>query len=78
MEIDKSRLEASHTPEAIRHRIGKGKSRSYLRDLVYGAVDGIVTTFAVVAGVSGARLSDGIVVVQNWTEELKRRVPTGN
>ncbi len=30
---------------------------SYLREVVYGAVDGIITTFAVVAGFSGAALS---------------------
>lgn len=32
----------------------------YLRDIVYGANDGVVTTFAVVAGASGAVLGDGI------------------
>jgi len=32
-------------------------ARHYLRDLVYGANDGIITTFAVVAGVSGGALS---------------------
>ena len=30
--------------------------RHYLRDLVYGANDGIITTFAVVAGVAGGSL----------------------
>lgn len=30
--------------------------RHYLRDLVYGANDGIITTFAVVSGVAGAAL----------------------
>jgi VIT1/CCC1 family predicted Fe2+/Mn2+ transporter len=35
----------------------------YLGDLVYGANDGIVTTFAVVAGVTGADLSVRIVVI---------------
>jgi VIT1/CCC1 family predicted Fe2+/Mn2+ transporter len=35
----------------------------YLRDFVYGAVDGAVTTFAVVAGVTGAGLEAGIVIV---------------
>ena len=29
----------------------------YLGDIIYGANDGIVTTFAVVAGVAGAALS---------------------
>lgn len=35
----------------------------YLRDLVFGAVDGTVTTFAVVAGAVGADLNAGIVIV---------------
>lgn len=37
--------------------------RHYLRDLVYGANDGIITTFAVVAGVSGGALSVKAVLV---------------
>ena len=37
--------------------------RTYIRDLVYGANDGIITTFAVVAGVAGAELSARIVLV---------------
>ncbi len=37
--------------------------RRYLRDLVFGAVDGTVTTFAVVAGAVGADLGGGIVLV---------------
>ncbi|MBI4543956.1 MAG: VIT1/CCC1 transporter family protein [Gemmatimonadetes bacterium] len=35
----------------------------YLGDLVYGANDGIITTFAVVAGVAGAELSARIVLI---------------
>ncbi|MDX1608177.1 MAG: VIT1/CCC1 transporter family protein [Candidatus Spechtbacterales bacterium] len=35
----------------------------YLKDAVYAANDGIVTTFAVVAGVVGASLSPGIVLI---------------
>ncbi|MBI5045524.1 MAG: VIT1/CCC1 transporter family protein [Candidatus Niyogibacteria bacterium] len=35
----------------------------FLRSVVYGANDGIVTTFAVVAGVAGAALSPVVVVV---------------
>jgi len=38
-------------------------SGRYLPELIYGANDGIVTTFAVVAGVAGASLSPGIVIV---------------
>jgi len=35
----------------------KATARHYIRDLVYGANDGIITTFAVVAGVTGGELS---------------------
>lgn len=35
----------------------------YLKAAVFGANDGIVTTFAVVAGVSGAKLSPDIIIV---------------
>ena len=37
--------------------------QSYLRDWIYGGVDGVVTTFAVVAGVAGANLSIFVVLV---------------
>jgi VIT1/CCC1 family predicted Fe2+/Mn2+ transporter len=37
--------------------------RHYIRDLVYGAIDGIVTTFAVVAGVTGGALSTQAVLI---------------
>ena len=33
-----------------------GIARHYIRDLVYGANDGLITTFAVVAGVVGGGL----------------------
>ena len=40
-----------------------GILRHYIRDLVYGANDGIITTFAVVAGVAGGDLSTVAVLV---------------
>jgi len=39
------------------------KIESYLPEMVYGAIDGIVTTFAVVAGAAGASLSVQIVLI---------------
>lgn len=57
------RLEAEHTPDAIRARLGDGPDHSYLQDFIYGAIDGAVTTFAVVAGAAGAGLSAGLVLV---------------
>jgi VIT1/CCC1 family predicted Fe2+/Mn2+ transporter len=56
------RLRAEHTAGAIDARLD-ANSQSYLRDFVYGAIDGIVTTFAVVAGVAGAGLEDRVVVI---------------
>lgn len=35
----------------------------YIRDLVYGATDGVITTFAVVAGVTGGTLSARTVLI---------------
>ncbi len=42
------------------HERERGK---YIGDLVYGANDGIITTFAVVSGATGAALSPGLIVV---------------
>jgi VIT1/CCC1 family predicted Fe2+/Mn2+ transporter len=43
---------------------GEIESRgAYLAEVIYGANDGIVTTFAVVAGVAGAALDPSIVVI---------------
>ena len=40
-----------------------GYARHYIRDLIYGANDGIITTFAVVAGVTGGNLSTGAILI---------------
>ena len=40
-----------------------GLIRRYLPDLVYGANDGIITTFAVVAGVTGGALTTRAVLI---------------
>lgn len=53
----------AHTREAIRRRLAQAHRPSYLRDWVYGGIDGAVTTFAVVGGVAGAQLSPSIVII---------------
>ncbi|MBE3582845.1 MAG: VIT1/CCC1 transporter family protein [Limnochordaceae bacterium] len=64
---DVEAAKALHAPEAIRAAIAPEKHEEergkYLSDAVYGASDGIVTTFAVVAGVAGASLSPVVVVI---------------
>lgn len=55
----------AHTHAAIRAAMEPHKTESgaYISEAVYGALDGIVTTFAVVAGVAGAKLSAGVVLI---------------
>ena len=60
---DIEELKAEHTPSAIYQRLRQGTQHSYLRDFIYGAIDGVVTTFAVVSGVAGANLSPKIVII---------------
>lgn len=48
-----------HKEEAIHGR----RLGPFIQDIVYGANDGIITTFAVVAGSSGAELAHGVVVI---------------
>ncbi len=56
-------MDHSHEPDDIAKRLEKGPSVNYLRDWIYGGIDGAVTTFAIMAGVVGAELSAGIVLV---------------
>ncbi len=55
-DASRSAHEAGHEP----HDEGEGK---YLKSIVYGGLDGIITTFAVVAGVAGASLEAGVVLI---------------
>ena len=56
---------AAHSPDAIRQAVERhgGASHQYIGDMVYGGLDGIVTTYAVVSGVAGANLGSGIILI---------------
>lgn len=56
-------LEHSHNRQDIKARLERGPRNNYLRDWIYGGVDGAVTTFAIVAGVVGAELPAGVVLL---------------
>ncbi len=64
------KTEHGHSHEAIRARIGAPNARGYLRDTVYGGIDGAITTFAIVAGVQGAGLSSGIILALGFANVL--------
>jgi VIT1/CCC1 family predicted Fe2+/Mn2+ transporter len=46
------------------------KLGEYIGDIVYGANDGIITTFAVVAGVAGAGLATSVVIILGFANLL--------
>jgi vacuolar iron transporter family protein len=51
--------------------------RHYFPDLVYGANDGIITTFAVVSGVVGANLSERIILILGFANLLADGISMG-
>jgi VIT1/CCC1 family predicted Fe2+/Mn2+ transporter len=59
---DKKASKAAHEVKAAeeKHQSGEGQ---YIKSAVYGGLDGIITTFAVVAGVAGASLNAGVVLI---------------
>jgi vacuolar iron transporter family protein len=56
-------MERGHSRAAIARRLARPPTVSYLRDWVYGGIDGAVTTFAIVAVVVGAELSNQVVLI---------------
>ncbi len=62
MPVERS-MEHGHSAAEIAARLADGPKANYLRDWVYGGIDGAVTTFAIVAGVVGADLSARIVLI---------------
>ncbi len=60
----------SPTHEDFDHDQHKQGIGEYIGSMVYGALDGTVTTFAVVAGAAGAGLGPGIVLVLGFANLL--------
>lgn len=70
---DKASSATVHDPQAIVARAEEPHGRAsdqYIGDMVYGGLDGIITTFAVVSGVAGAELGAGIIMIMGLANLL--------
>lgn len=70
---DVSLAKESHTAKSVHdsiHSEAHVTTGQYLGEFVYGAIDGTITTFAVVAGSAGAALSPGIVIILGFANLL--------
>ena len=63
MEISKKDLQQHSESHIHGQRHFFARFSDYLGEFVYGAIDGSVTTFAVVAGAAGANLESSIVII---------------
>jgi VIT1/CCC1 family predicted Fe2+/Mn2+ transporter len=51
------------SPQVFAGRLRSKSGVNYLRDWIYGGIDGAITTFAILAGVAGANLSAEIMLI---------------
>lgn len=56
-------LVEEHQAHHIATRLSSAAEHSFFGDFVFGAIDGLVTTFAVVAGVAGAHMPSSVALV---------------
>ena len=56
-------LLGEHAPHRIRSRLDHPRGESPLGDFMLGGVDGVITTFAVVAGSAGGQLASTIIII---------------
>ncbi len=61
--LDIEEVRSAHHDGSAEKKYHRSFGGTYIKDLVYGANDGIVTTFAVVAGVAGAHLEPSVIVI---------------
>jgi len=71
---DKKLLRTSHN---IHKEMHDGNSGKYLKSWVYGGLDGIITTFAVVSGVIGASLSSSIILILGFANLIADGISMG-
>lgn len=64
-------------PVPNRGNVHKTEHHKYIGEVVYGGLDGIITTFAVVSGVAGASLSSGVVLILGLANLLADGISMG-
>tara|TARA_Y100000310_G_C20692001_1_gene822915 strand:+ start:1852 stop:2646 length:795 start_codon:yes stop_codon:yes gene_type:complete len=69
-EKDLEQIKKAHSHAAFDLEQAQESHGDFVGDMVYGALDGIVTTFAVVAGSAGAGLGAGIILVLGFANLL--------
>lgn len=63
-------LQLEHQPEEITQRLNKPPQPQNLSDAILGAIDGCVTTFAVVSGAFGAGFSPAVALILGFANLL--------
>jgi len=61
--LSNDQMHHSHQRSDIADRVASRNSGDFLRDSVFGGIDGTVTTFAIVSGVTGAGLANEVILV---------------
>eukprot|EP00736_Rhodelphis_marinus_P011250 Rmarinus@m.8076 len=64
----------AHSSAEMRHG---GEGSKYIKPIIFGGLDGIITTFAIVAGVIGADMSTRVVVILGFANLLADAVSMG-
>ena len=73
--IDKARQE--HIERGLEGILEQERGGKILEDIVYGANDGIITTFAVIAGVAGGGLTRSVVLILGFANLLADGISMG-
>eukprot|EP01117_Protostelium_nocturnum_P012079 TRINITY_DN4424_c0_g2_i2.p1 TRINITY_DN4424_c0_g2~~TRINITY_DN4424_c0_g2_i2.p1 ORF type:complete len:283 (+),score=100.63 TRINITY_DN4424_c0_g2_i2:238-1086(+) len=59
-----SQISGNHsTMDRPTERKKQGMIGRYIKDVIYGGLDGLITTFAIVSGVAGANLSSSVILI---------------
>ena len=74
---DEEASRAAHEAPAQTNTEKHAKMGGYIKSIVYGGLDGIITTFAVVAGAAGGGLGPNVVIVMGISSLLADALSMG-